>query len=104
MWLLHTWLPDDHVRAAADESTPERGRNQGLAERQSVSLHRLPGHPGVGPACRRAIDERRSEHPVSTAPFPALPSDLPVSQPRYVAKDVARLEDPLLLTGRAEFG
>lgn len=39
-----------------------------------------------------------------TAPFPALPADLPVSQPRYVAQDVPRLEDPLLLTGRAAFG
>jgi len=41
---------------------------------------------------------------VSTAPFPSLPADLPVSQPRYVGQDVPRLEDPLLLTGRAEYG
>jgi len=32
------------------------------------------------------------------------PHVLPISQPRYVARDVPRTEDPMLLTGRAEFG
>ncbi len=35
---------------------------------------------------------------------PKLPENLPISQPRYVAHDVPRTEDPLLLTGRVEFG
>ena len=39
-----------------------------------------------------------------TTPVPRLPDDLPISQPRYVGQDVPRLEDPLLLTGRAEYG
>jgi CO/xanthine dehydrogenase Mo-binding subunit len=41
---------------------------------------------------------------VTSAPFPSLPKDLPVSQPRYVQQDVQRLEDPTLLAGRAEYG
>ncbi len=32
------------------------------------------------------------------------PEALPIAQPRYVGKDVPRVEDPLLLTGRAEYG
>ena len=35
---------------------------------------------------------------------PKLPSELPISQPRHVGKDSARMEDPLLLTGRVEYG
>src|SRR2546423_15248383 len=35
---------------------------------------------------------------------PKLPSQLPISQPRHVGKDSARMEDPLLLTGRVEYG
>ena len=35
---------------------------------------------------------------------PKLLENLPISQPRYVARDVPRTEDPLLLTGRVEFG
>ena len=31
-------------------------------------------------------------------------SELPLSQPRYLGKDTARVEDATLLTGRAEFG
>ena len=31
-------------------------------------------------------------------------SELPLSQPRYLGKDTARIEDATLLTGRAEFG
>jgi carbon-monoxide dehydrogenase large subunit len=31
-------------------------------------------------------------------------SELPLSQPRYLGKDMARIEDATLLTGRAEFG
>src|SRR5438876_1295552 len=34
----------------------------------------------------------------------ALPEALHVSQPRYVGHDVPRVEDPLLLTGRAQYG
>ena len=37
-------------------------------------------------------------------PEPKLPSDLPITQPRYVGKDSPRMEDPLLLTGRVEYG
>ncbi|MBI2756871.1 MAG: xanthine dehydrogenase family protein molybdopterin-binding subunit [Chloroflexi bacterium] len=38
-------------------------------------------------------------------PLSELPQhQLPISQPRYVGQDVPRIEDPLLLTGRAEFG
>ena len=32
-----------------------------------------------------------------------LPQDLPITQPRYVGKDVPRVEDPLLLTGRVQY-
>ncbi len=35
---------------------------------------------------------------------PKLPSELPISQPRHVGKDSARMEDPLLLTGKVEYG
>ena len=35
--------------------------------------------------------------------FPRLPEDLPVSAPRWVGRGVNRVEDPVLLTGRAEF-
>ena len=35
--------------------------------------------------------------------FPRLPEDLPVSEPRWVGRGVNRVEDPVLLTGRAEF-
>ena len=35
---------------------------------------------------------------------PKLPSQLPITQPRHVGKDSARMEDPLLLTGRVEYG
>jgi len=35
---------------------------------------------------------------------PKLPSDLPITQPRYVGKDSPRMEDPLLVTGRVEYG
>ena len=35
---------------------------------------------------------------------PRLPSELPITQPRYVGKDSARMEDPLLLTGKVEYG
>jgi len=38
------------------------------------------------------------------SPEPKLPSELPVTQPRYVGKDTPRVEDPLLLTGRVEYG
>jgi len=31
-------------------------------------------------------------------------TELPVTQPRYLGKDTARIEDVTLLTGRAEFG
>ena len=31
-------------------------------------------------------------------------SELPLSQPRYLGKDTARIEDATLLTGKAEFG
>ena len=31
---------------------------------------------------------------------PKLPSELPISQPRHVGKDSARMEYPLLLTGK----
>lgn len=37
-------------------------------------------------------------------PEPKLPSQLPVTQPRYVGHDSPRIEDPLLLTGRVEYG
>ena len=32
------------------------------------------------------------------------PNPFPITQPRYVGRDVPRVEDPLLLTGRAEYG
>ncbi|HET8562363.1 MAG TPA: xanthine dehydrogenase family protein molybdopterin-binding subunit, partial [Candidatus Binatia bacterium] len=35
---------------------------------------------------------------------PKLPSELPISQPRHVGKDSPRMEDPLLLTGKVEYG
>src|SRR5436190_1551189 len=35
---------------------------------------------------------------------PKLPSQLPITQPRHVGKDSARMEDPLLLTGKVEYG
>jgi len=35
---------------------------------------------------------------------PKLPSQLPITQPRYVGKDSPRMEDPLLLTGKVEYG
>jgi len=35
---------------------------------------------------------------------PKLPSQLPISQPRHVGKDSPRMEDPLLLTGKVEYG
>ena len=35
--------------------------------------------------------------------FPKLPEDLPVSNPRWVGRGVNRVEDPVLLTGRADF-
>jgi CO/xanthine dehydrogenase Mo-binding subunit len=38
------------------------------------------------------------------SPEPKLPSDLPISQPRHVGKDSPRMEDPLALTGRVEYG
>lgn len=37
-------------------------------------------------------------------PEPKLPSELPITQPRYVGRDSPRIEDPLLLTGRAGYG
>jgi CO/xanthine dehydrogenase Mo-binding subunit len=37
-------------------------------------------------------------------PVAKLPHELPLTQPRYVGKDVPRVEDPLLLTGRVEYG
>lgn len=37
-------------------------------------------------------------------PEPKLPSELPVTQPRYVGHDSPRIEDPLLLTGGVEYG
>ena len=36
--------------------------------------------------------------------IPKLPTELPVTQPRHVGQDSPRIEEPLLLTGRAEFG
>src|SRR5437016_7536721 len=35
---------------------------------------------------------------------PKLTSQLPITQPRYVGKDSPRMEDPLLLTGKVEYG
>ena len=35
--------------------------------------------------------------------IPHHPNELPVTQPRYVGKDVPRVEDTALLTGTAEF-
>src|SRR4030095_6520647 len=35
---------------------------------------------------------------------PKLPSQLPITQPRHVGKDSPRMEDPLLLTGKVEYG
>jgi CO/xanthine dehydrogenase Mo-binding subunit len=38
-----------------------------------------------------------------TVELPKTPADLPTSAPRFVGRSVPRVEDPLLLTGRAEF-
>jgi CO/xanthine dehydrogenase Mo-binding subunit len=38
-----------------------------------------------------------------TLELPKTPDDLPVTSPKWVGKDVRRVEDPQLLTGRAEF-
>ena len=35
--------------------------------------------------------------------FPSLPEDLPTSAPRWVGRGINRVEDPVLLTGRADF-
>jgi CO/xanthine dehydrogenase Mo-binding subunit len=43
------------------------------------------------------------EYPMSKR-APRDLSELPLSQPRYLGKDTARIEDATLLTGRAEFG
>src|SRR5919199_3099745 len=36
-------------------------------------------------------------------PVAKLPEELPLTQPRYVGKDVPRVEDPMLLTGRVQY-
>ncbi|MBT4520869.1 MAG: xanthine dehydrogenase family protein molybdopterin-binding subunit [Halieaceae bacterium] len=38
-----------------------------------------------------------------TSTIPKLPQDMPVTSPRYVGKEVKRIEDPGLVTGRTEF-
>ncbi|MCI0850288.1 MAG: molybdopterin-dependent oxidoreductase [Chloroflexi bacterium] len=35
--------------------------------------------------------------------FPSLPEDLPTSKPRWTGRGINRVEDPVLLTGRADF-
>ena len=35
--------------------------------------------------------------------FPSLPEDLPTSKPRWTGRGINRVEDPILLTGRADF-
>ena len=35
--------------------------------------------------------------------FPKLPEDLPTSKPKWVGRGVNRVEDPVLLSGKAEF-
>jgi CO/xanthine dehydrogenase Mo-binding subunit len=35
---------------------------------------------------------------------PKLPEQLPVTQPRHVGKDSPRMEDPLMVTGKVEYG
>lgn len=37
------------------------------------------------------------------SPQPPIRSPLPITQPRYIGKDVPRVEDPYLLTGRVEY-
>ena len=35
--------------------------------------------------------------------FPSLPEELPTSKPRWTGRGINRVEDPILLTGRADF-
>src|SRR5690349_19256701 len=51
MWLLHTGVPHDARSVPARASRPERRRDPGCPERQSVPVHRLPEHRESSPAC-----------------------------------------------------
>src|SRR5262249_2835833 len=66
-------------------------------------MHRVPRHTGVRQIGRGSVAQSLARGCVPKAE-PKLPTDLPITQPRYVGKDSPRMEDPLLITGKVEYG
>lgn len=57
----------------------------------------------LSPGARGRLKRASRALTLGTVRIPRLPAELPTTQPRWVGQRVQRLEDPILLTGRAEF-